>query len=72
MDSGLPRNTFIERRIDDAHYIFVIYPVCMWILSGIFIRNRWEFLKRNAQKLTLKNLKNKVIFNYYHLLSKIK
>ena len=72
MDSGLPRNTFTERRIDDSYYLFIVLPKCLWIIGGLFIQVSWILLTQKVQKLTLKNLKNKVTFNYYRLLNKIK
>ena len=64
MESGLPRNTFIERRIDD---LYTIGLLTIWYSVSL-----WVYIESFFEKLTLKNLKNKVTFNYYRLLNKIK
>ena len=64
MDSGLPRTTPIER------IIYVLHGYATLAVFYILIHVGWIISIK--EKITLKNLKNKVIFNYYRLLNKIK
>jgi len=62
--SGLPRSTPFERVVCVLHGYGMLSVYYILIFVGYLISIK--------KKVTLKNIKNKVIFNYYHLLNKLK
>ncbi len=68
METGLPRNTPIERFIDNAFRLGIL---TVWYLHSMYTHVDTFFVGL-FKKLTYSKLKNKVTYHYYHLLNKIK
>jgi len=66
METGISRNTITGRIIN------YIIGLCFYVIYVLYNSKLAEWLRKPRKLITLLKLKNKVTFNYYRLLNKLK